>query len=600
MNEEEGWRLIEGDNPFVSESLAVSSGARLAVRLDSAHRNAVRSELFKEIFYLEHKQEQYDLLTNIHETPLYRFLAKWMMYLKLYFMRRLEPSPASILLISPRTDSLHKAIDLVNAARDSEEEARRLSKEENIRTIRANPLYSHYSRNEILSTLYREIANAYAKAATMMDQAEFEYRSDDLTPFITGAAYEHFLRTQVKGTDGASHSGSSGARLAASEPELIVEIAALELEYEGVMKSFDLKNMTRLKEIRDRADALENKILEAWRGISERARQKRLSLIYATDSETIEALKEDLLTELTAYRIQHKKTQGARLAQEDLNVQAQEELQAWAESKGAESTLLLNAISDENFSFERVSEAEKEAIWEDILTLLPRIAPKTIEGELLAAKNPERALRKLKLHLYHPSFGDPLNELKVQSPKAPRAAVWTLDMIQNDPFFFDVLEDRDQKIAGKMTIEDFVLVPGKTNVKDLLGDRYEAFKSRFPDTRILETVGEDSPDSVYSRLGGRFERAHVLFIGRSDGARLSETSPKDQGLKQLILEGPYALTLDKVAVRILALGDKAFELSLKGLKRRGNVFIFSPLAPVDFEKHFKRFYETLKQVAQAA
>ncbi|HXV18541.1 MAG TPA: hypothetical protein VD883_00510, partial [Candidatus Omnitrophota bacterium] len=293
-------------------------------------------------------------------------------------------------------------------------------------------------------------------------------------------------------------------------------------------------------------------------------------------------------------------TAGARLAGEDLNAQAQEELQAWAEAKGAESGLLLRAVSDEDFSFEKASQAEKEAIWQDLLELLPRIAPKTIEGELLAAKNPERALRKLKLHLYHPSFGDPLSGLSVENPKAPRAAVWTLDMITSDPFFFDTLDDRDQKIAGKMTIEDFVLVPGKTDLKGLLGDRYETFKDRFPDTRILETGEEGSLDSVYTRLGGRFERAHVLFIGRSEGARLSQTSPKDQGLKLLVLEGPYALTLDKVAVRILALGDKASELVIKGLKRSGNVFIFSPLAPVDFEKYLKRFYETLRQVAQAA
>lgn len=273
--------------------------------------------------------------------------------------------------------------------------------------------------------------------------------------------------------------------------------------------------------------------------------------------------------------------------EDDLNRKAKIRLLEYIDRAALERQPLLREIL---ISGREATPEELETVREDLYALLRPLAPKSIEEEVLS---PEQALKRIKLEVYHPSFGYTFDKLQVANPKEPRAAVWTLAQVLSDPFFFETLADRDRKLAGRMVLDDFAVVKDRKALREMLGERYDAFMSRF-DGRIIESTSPYLSDT-YAMLGD-YKKEHVLFVDHEE----EQTLKPDASLKLLVARGPYALTLDKVVVEILARGASFTPIFIKGLTREGNVFIFSPVVPIDFEKHFKRFYTALRQTAQAA
>jgi hypothetical protein len=105
--------------------------------------------------------------------------------------------------------------------------------------------------------------------------------------------------------------------------------------------------------------------------------------------------------------------------------------------------------------------------------------------------------------------------------------------------------------------------------------------------------------SIFEGLGGRYNQGHVLFVDNKENPTLQrDAAEKGPGL--LLLEGPYALTLDKVVARILAAGGQLGDTRIRGLSLIDGVFVFFPTLPIDYMKRLKEFYLTEGQVAHAA
>lgn len=246
------------------------------------------------------------------------------------------------------------------------------------------------------------------------------------------------------------------------------------------------------------------------------------------------------------------------------------------------------------------------ALTAEIFRLLPRIAPTSLAERQMYTPEvysggaaAESALRAVRLQMFHPSFGDALKALDVVHPEQPRAAVWTLETILADPFFFDTMDDRNRKIKGRMTLDDHVIVGPGVDIERALGERYEIFKGHFSDERIHRTRNT-STHALYELLGGNYRAENILFVDKDAGRSLRQETTEDKSLKLLVVQGPYSLNLDKVVVRILARGGSTEPIIISGLTREGNFFLFTPIVPIDFLRHLKRYFETTIQLGHAA
>ncbi len=258
---------------------------------------------------------------------------------------------------------------------------------------------------------------------------------------------------------------------------------------------------------------------------------------------------------------------------------------------------------------------ERDALAAEIARILPRIAPKGLFDDVSRAPDAETALELLKLRLFHPSFGYRFRDPAAFDPSRPKAVAWSLAAVLKDPLFLRTLDDRDAKLKSAdgrplMPLRDFlVLRPGEEERLDEMaaaaGIDPEALRRRFGG-RFLTDDGSglrgafEKLAAVYAREDERasgIEARDVLFVDNREKSTLSKEG-EDLGL--LYVEGPYAMTLDKVVVEILAAGEASKKLLLPGLSFENGVFIFQPAVPIDYAARLKDFYRTLTATASAA
>ena len=138
-----------------------------------------------------------------------------------------------------------------------------------------------------------------------------------------------------------------------------------------------------------------------------------------------------------------------------------------------------------------------------------------------------------------------------------------------------------------------------TDLQALLGDRYELFVSRFSQDRVLKTENQ-SVEALFDRLGGLYKKENVLFVDRDGKENRRFNADTGSELKVLVVKGGYALTLDKIVAEILARSGRLDNLFIKGLDIDGNIFYFTPVAPIDFVRQFKKAYSAQQAVGSAA
>ena len=110
----------------------------------------------------------------------------------------------------------------------------------------------------------------------------------------------------------------------------------------------------------------------------------------------------------------------------------------------------------------------------------------------------------------------------------------------------------------------------------------------------------ESLGSINYKLSAAYSD-RVLFIDRDQTQTLHTLKKEDSNAPRLlIVKGPYAILVDKIAAAILAAGKDSQVIGFKGLTREGNIFIYYPVVPIDYERQFKRYYEALKNIEQAA
>lgn len=285
-------------------------------------------------------------------------------------------------------------------------------------------------------------------------------------------------------------------------------------------------------------------------------------------------------------------TETLFIDENDLNIEAKLELVRFVNRVDIELRPVLSQVLNGQKELSELSAEEQAAVEKTVFELLPRLAPRTLAEK----KNPTtaEALLQIRLRLFHPSFGYAFSLPPVNRPEAPRAAVWTLANIVDDPFFFETNADRDQKLNGRLTIDDYVVVRPGEDLRTRLGDRYDAFTEKFRD-RILKTDSAQ-PGSLFEMLKGRYDRGNVLFVDRETAQTLKE----DPSLKVLVVRGKYAGIVDKVVAEILARSGDLEGFFVPGLEKLGNWLVFSPVVPVDYERQFRSFYEAVTAVGQAA
>jgi hypothetical protein len=293
---------------------------------------------------------------------------------------------------------------------------------------------------------------------------------------------------------------------------------------------------------------------------------------------------------------------------EDLNEAAKIEFLKRFHKLELQARSLLAGLLDKRVDIARLSDAEKRSLLEDLSRILPSIAPKSWSAVSLKALTVEEIWMNTKLELFHPSFGAPIKELPGFADKSPRAAIWSLETLLKDPLILKTLEDRDQKLAGRMRIDDYLLAETldeeaiERRFADIFGrDGSTIFRSRFAGRLIRSGDTTDARD-IAQKLSAEtgYKPEYILFVDL-DEKRSVRRSKGDKTHQVLYLRSEYALTLDKVATQILAAGTGAKNLFIKGLRmdQEGN-FIFTPLLPIDYGRHFREFYTSLKQILQSA
>jgi hypothetical protein len=292
----------------------------------------------------------------------------------------------------------------------------------------------------------------------------------------------------------------------------------------------------------------------------------------------------------------------------DLNREAKIEFLRALDAADLDARRSLRLLVDGRTRFADLTAAEQDAVYRQIVGLLPRMAPRSIEDFARPLGDAEEAWQALKFRLFHPSFGDALTGVTLDA-RAPYAALWSLGTILKDPLFLKSLKDRDLKIRrpdGSPAIRDYAVMTHddfrtlERTVLDRLGDRgYADFMQRFGDNFVLVEPGE-SLSAAFAKLDGLYAPEHVFFVDTQESPILRRDASRDGELGLLRLEGPFALTLDKLVVRLLAAGGKWQSVAARGLTFRDGILIFHPILPIDYMRKLREFYLSASQTAQAA
>ncbi|MCG3176805.1 MAG: hypothetical protein MOGMAGMI_01769 [Candidatus Omnitrophica bacterium] len=290
---------------------------------------------------------------------------------------------------------------------------------------------------------------------------------------------------------------------------------------------------------------------------------------------------------------------------EDLNRDAKidllRQLAPYIDRADQEAYPLLAGLLSGERELSGLSSSERAEIERTLFALLPVIRPVSIEDRL---REGEEALLELRLRLFHPSFGYTLEHL--ESWTEPRAAVWSLETVVADPFFFRMLDDRDRKVRGRLPIVDYVVVPEGVDAEALLGERTPDFETRFAPVRRLRTDGTARSalsavsSAALAEFGTAFARERTLLVQTREEPVSSEASPSLEEMPSLIVRGRIAPILDKVVVEILDRAGSDRPLIIRGLTRIGDLYIYVPVVPIDFTKHFRRYYQMVRQIGAAA
>jgi len=292
---------------------------------------------------------------------------------------------------------------------------------------------------------------------------------------------------------------------------------------------------------------------------------------------------------------------------QDLNRQAKIAFLRALNAADLEARRSLRLLLDGDTKFSDLTAADQEAVYRQIIGLLPRMAPRDVD-DFAAFADPQEAWEVLKFRLFHPSFGDSLGDVTLDV-RAPYAAVWSLETVLKDPLFLKSLKDRDLKLKrpdGKRAIRDYVAMTRADfdsldrTLMDRLSDQgYADFMERFRDNVVFVEAGE-TLSTAFAKLGGLYTPEHVFFVDSEERPILRRDSARDGGLGLLYLGGNFTLTLDKLVVRLLAAGGKWEDVIARGLSFRDGVLIFHPILPIDYMRKLREFYLTASATAQAA
>ncbi|HXV18460.1 MAG TPA: sigma factor-like helix-turn-helix DNA-binding protein, partial [Candidatus Omnitrophota bacterium] len=314
---------------------------------------------------------------------------------------------------------------------------------------------------------------------------------------------------------------------------------------------------------------------------------------------------EDMLKQFDAVSGSLDASFGIIVDDEDLNADSKKEFLKRFHALDLRSRPVLAGLLNGTTRIQDLTEAEKKDLVTVLSDILPAIAPRSWSKTETRHESAEELWFDMKLQLFHPSFGSSIGELPGFADRSPRAAVWSLDAILKDPLILRTLQDRDRKLSGRMRIDDYLLSDTideeelEKRLVAVLGERTaESLMIRFAD-RLIQTgeVAAVVARKLQSKQG--YKPEYILFVDTD--AKRSVLRAKGEAYQALYLRGEYALTLDKVATQILAAGTGAKNLFIKGLQMDGEGnFIFTPILPIDFERHFKDFYQSLKQILQAA
>jgi len=238
----------------------------------------------------------------------------------------------------------------------------------------------------------------------------------------------------------------------------------------------------------------------------------------------------------------------------------------------------------------------------ELNAFLPKIAPKRFK-EIRSGDDMNSALDQVRRSLFHPDYGYRV-AAHIRHIEQPRARVQFLSSLLKNPRFLEALDYRDEELSRtKMRIDDYVIDDVGTNLRELLGDRTEAFVARFVDqNRVLKLDLEHlSVETVFEAVKDQgktsYEEQNVLFV-ECDGDRSFGALPEGGHLTKLTVRGAYD-GYERAVVEILKAGGRPLAIAIRGLNLIGRNFFFdAPRRIID--EYVGRFYMQKKASAASA
>ncbi len=254
--------------------------------------------------------------------------------------------------------------------------------------------------------------------------------------------------------------------------------------------------------------------------------------------------------------------------------------------------------------YQTLTSDRKAEFYDELVALLPRIAPKEIAEGMEREWTEEEAFKMFKLEHFHPTYGLGFSDKVGAIGQAPKAAIWT-GAVLTKSLFLDTLDDRDRELAGhNMQIVDHLILTQKefTELRDNLSEEgYKQFEQRFAENRIHIVEDEAAAQALYQALNKEYGHENILFVDSRENNLLRKAFGGEERSKLLLLEGDYTLTLDKVVAEILAANGEWKHLFVKGLGQDKDGFlIFAPVKPIDYDQQLGEFSLKLRETSKAA